>query len=201
MTRPITILLVDEQRVVRHAVRAYFQTLPDFEVLGETDSGEGVFALASELVPDIILLEITMSDMDGIETIRRLKHISPRTQIVVLTSSFEDTYVFPAIEAGAVSYNLKNMKMEWLADELRRVYHGELRLHPRVATLILRKIYDEKSGEQYHFLEMTKRELDVLRHIENGLSNSQVAEKFLVSETVIKKHVSNILSKVYLAGC
>jgi len=200
MTSPISIILVDDHEIVRSGVRAYFETQSDFEVVGEAASGEEVLILVSELVPDIVLLELIMSDMDGIETIRRLKKISPRTQVVVLTSYHEDAYIFPAIEAGAVSYNLKNMKMEWLADELHRVYQGELRVHPRVATLILQKICDEKSGEQPHFYEMTHRELDVLRLIENGLSNSQVAEKLIVSETVVKNHVSNILSKLYLAG-
>lgn len=200
MTSPISILLVDDHRVVRNAVRSYFETLRDFDVVGEAASGEDVLMMVSELVPDIVLLELIKPDMDGIETIRRLKQISPRTQVVVLTSYYEDTYIFPAIEAGAVSYNLKNMKMEWLADELHRVCQGELRIHPRVATLVLQKICDEKSGEQPHFIEMTNRELEVLRLIENGLSNSQIGEKFIVSETVVKDHISNILSKLHLAG-
>ena len=140
-----------------------------------------------------------MPGMDGIATTRRLKQISPRTQVVVLTSSSEDAYVFPAMGAGAVSYNLKNMKMERLADELRRAYEGDLGLHPHVAALMLQKICDKKGDERPHFIELTDRELDVLKLIENGLSNSQVAEKLIVSETIVKNHVSNILSKLCLA--
>ena len=200
MMSPISIFLVDDSQIVRSAVRAYFETLLDFDVVGEAASGEEVLIQVSALVPDIVLLELIMYDMDGIETIRRLKQISPRTQVVVLTTHYEDAYIFPAIKAGVVSYNLKNMKMEWLADELHRVYQGELRVHPRIATLILQKICDEKSGEPPHFIEMTSRELDVLRLIENGLSNSQVAEKLIVGEAMVKNHVSNILSKLYLAG-
>ena len=200
MTSPIRIIFVDDNQIVRNGVRAYFETLPDFDVVGEAASGEELLMLIPELIPDIVLLELIMSDMDGIEATRRLKQISPRTQVVVLTSYYEDTYMFSAIEAGVVSYNLKNMKMEWLADELRRVYRGELRLYPRVAALTLKIICDEKSGEQPHFIELTDRELDVLRLIDNGLTNSQVAEKLVVSESMVKDHVSNILSKLYLAG-
>jgi two-component system, NarL family, response regulator LiaR len=146
MTSPISIFRVDDSQIVRSAVRAYFETLLDFDVVGEAASAEEFLIQVSELVPDSVLLELIMSDMDGIETNRHLKKISPRTQVVVLTSYYEDTYIFPAIEAGAVSYNL--MKMEWLADELRRVYRGELRVHPRVATLILQKIRDEKGASK-----------------------------------------------------
>ena len=155
--------------------------------------------LVSELIPDIVLLELIMPGMDGIETTRRLKQISPRAQVVPLTSCYEDAYIFLATEAGVVSYNLKNMKMEWLANELRRAYHGEFRLHPHVAALMLQEICDKKGDERPHFIELTDRELDVLKLIENGLSNSQVAEKLIVSETIVKNHVSNILSKLCLA--
>jgi len=187
--------------MVRHAVRAYFERLPDFEVLGETDPGEDAFALVSELIPDMILLEIMMSDGDGIETIRRLKQISPRTEVVVLTSSSEDRYVSPAIEAGAVSYNLKNLKMESLADELRRVSRGELRLHPGVATLMLQKIGNERGSESpsFSFIELTNRELDVLKYIANGMTHSQIAEELGISKHIVKRHFSNILNKMYLA--
>ena len=200
MTSPISILLVDDHQIVCNAVRAYFETLRDFAVVGEAASGEDVVMLVSELVPDIVLLELIKPDMDGIETIRRLKQISPRTQVVVLTSSYEDAYILPATQAGVVSYNLKNMKMEWLADEVRGAYHGEFRLHPHVAALMLQIICDKKGGEQTYFIELTDRELDVLKLIENGLTNTQVAEKLIVSETVVKNHISNILSKLYLAG-
>lgn len=199
MTRVISIILLDDHKAVRSAVRAYFETRPDFEVVGEAASGEDIVMLVSELVPDIVLLELIKSDMDAIETIRRLKQISPRTQIVVLTSSYEDTYIFPAIKAGVVSYNLKNMKMEWLAEELRRVYQGELRLHPHVATLMLQKICDEKGGGLSHFIELTDRELDVLKLISNGLTHSQIAEKLVIGENMSKRHISNLLSKLHLA--
>jgi NarL family two-component system response regulator LiaR len=105
------------------------------------------------------------------------------------------------MEAGAVSYNLKNMKMEWLADELRRVSRGEWRLHPRVATLMLQKIGNERGSESpsFSFIELTNRELDVLKYIANGMTHSQIAEELGISKHIVKSHVSNILSKLYLA--
>ena len=201
MAGPINIILADDHEIIRKGVRSYLETLPDFVVVGEATSGEEILALVSELLPDIILLEIMMSDMNGIETIRRLKQISPRTKVVILTACSEDTYIFPAMEAGAVSYNLKNLKMDRLADELRYAHHSELRLHPRVAVLMLEKIHDEKSRESFHFIELTNRELDMLRLIANGLTNSQVAETLVVSDSRVKDYVSNILSKLYMAGC
>lgn len=201
MAGPISILLVDDHETIRNGMRSYFETLPDFDVVGEAASGEDALKLVTELIPDIVLMELIMPSMDGIETIRRLKHISPRTQIIILTSCYDDAYVFPAIEAGAASYNLKNMKMERLANELRCAYLGELKLHPLVAALTLQKIRDENGGKSPRIVELTDREQVVLSLIANGLNNSQVAEALIANETVVNSLVSNILSKLYLAGC
>jgi len=197
MTRPIRVILVDDHQTVRDGVRAYFETLPDFEVVGEAFSGKDVLNIVPELVPDIALVELIEEDVD---IIRNLRQVSPRTQVVVLTSCFEDKYVFPAFEAGAVSYNLKNVKMKWLADELRRVHRGELEIHPRVAVTILEKICNEKNAGQSSFLELTAQELEILRFIADGLTNSRVAGKLLISETMVKNHVVNILSKLHIAN-
>jgi len=199
MTQPMSILIVDDHEVVRKGIRAYLETLPDFEVVGEAVSGEEAVNLVGEYIPDIVLLDLIMPGMDGVEATRRIKQISPRTQVVVLTSYHEDIHIFPALKAGAIAYILKDMKMEKLVDVLHRAIQGEVTLHPRVATRVLQNIRGESDDEQPLFAELTSRETDVLKLIANGMTNSQIAEKLFISENTVKGHVSNILSKLHLA--
>ena len=194
-----SILIADDHEVVRNGIRSYLETIPDFQVVGEASSGEETLGLVAELIPDIVLLDLIMPGMDGIETTRHVKQISPRTQVVVLTSYHEDVHIFPALKAGAISYILKDMKMEKLVDVLHRAVQGEVTLHPRVAARVLQNIRGENSEEQPLFTELTDRETDVLKLIANGLTNSQIAEKLVISENTVKGHVSNILSKLHLA--
>ncbi|MEW6405842.1 MAG: response regulator transcription factor [Chloroflexota bacterium] len=193
-----SILIVDDHEVVRNGIRSYLETNPSFQVVGEAASGEEALSLVSELIPDIVLLDLIMPGTDGIETTRRVKQISPRTQVVVLTSYHEDVHIFPALKAGAISYILKDMKMDKLVDVLHRAVQGEVTLHPRVAARVLQNIRGDNE-EQPLFTELTERELDVLKLIANGLTNSQIAEKLVISENTVKGHVSNILSKLHLA--
>jgi two-component system, NarL family, response regulator LiaR len=194
-----TIILVDDHEVVRNGVRAYLETLPDFQVVGEASSGEEAIGLVSDLIPDLVLMDLIMPGLDGVETIRRIKKISPRTQVVVLTSYHEDVHIFPALKAGAISYILKDMKMDKLVDALHRAVQGEVTLHPRVAVRVLQNIRGENPENEPLFTELTERELDVLKLIASGLSNSQIAEKLVISENTVKGHVSNILSKLHMA--
>ncbi len=194
-----TILIADDHEVVRNGIRSYLETIPDFQVVGESASGEETLSMVAELIPDIVLLDLIMPGMDGIETTRRVKQVSPRSQVVVLTSYHEDVHIFPALKAGAISYILKDMKMEKLVEVLHRAVQGEVTLHPRVAARVLQNIRGENSGEQPLFTELTDRETDVLKLIANGLTNSQIAEKLVISENTVKGHVSNILSKLHLA--
>jgi NarL family two-component system response regulator LiaR len=194
-----SILIVDDHEVVRNGIRSYLENLSDFHVIGEAASGEEALEMVSELIPEIVLLDLIMPGMDGIETTRRIKQISPRSQVVVLTSYHEDIHIFPALKAGAISYILKDMKMDKLVEVLHRAVHGEVTLHPRVAARVLQNIRSENSEEQPLFTELTDRETDVLKLIANGLSNSQIAEKLVISENTVKGHVSNILSKLHLA--
>jgi NarL family two-component system response regulator LiaR len=194
-----SILIADDHEVVRNGIRSYLETIPDFQVVGESASGEETLAMVSELIPDIVLLDLIMPGMDGIETTRRVKQVSPRSQVVVLTSYHEDVHIFPALKAGAISYILKDMKMEKLVEVLHRAVQGEVTLHPRVASRVLQNIRGENSGEQPLFTELTDRETDVLKLIAAGLTNSQIAEKLVISENTVKGHVSNILSKLHLA--
>lgn len=194
-----SILIADDHEVVRNGIRSYLETLSDFQVVGEASSGEESLLMVAELIPDIVLLDLIMPGMDGIETTRRIKQTSPRTQVVVLTSYHEDVHIFPALKAGAIAYILKDMKMEKLSEVLHRAVQGEVTLHPRVAARVLQNIRGENGEEQPLFTDLTDRETDVLKLIANGLTNSQIAEKLVISENTVKGHVSNILSKLHLA--
>jgi len=194
-----SILIVDDHEVVRNGIRSYLETINTFEVVGEAESGEMAIKMVSELIPDIVLLDLIMPGMDGVETTRQIKKISPRTQVVVLTSYHEDVHIFPALKAGAISYILKDMKMEKLADALQRAVRHEVTLHPLVAERVLENIRGGDSEEPALFTELTERELDVLRLIAKGMTNSQIAENLVISENTVKGHVSNILSKLHLA--
>ncbi len=199
MTLSFTVIIADDHEVVRNGVRGYLETTRDFKVVGEATNGPETLQLVAELVPDLVLLDLIMPDMDGVETIRRIKQISPRTRIVVLTSYHEDIHIFPALKAGAIAYILKDVKMEKLVEALRRAVQGEVTLHPLVAKRVLQNMRGEDPDEQPLFAELTDRELDVLKLIANGLTNSQIAKQLVISENTVKGHVSNILSKLHLA--
>jgi NarL family two-component system response regulator LiaR len=199
MSDPITILIVDDHEVVRKGVRGYLDTLSEFDVVAEAQSGEQAIDLAQKHVPDVILMDLVLPGMDGVETTRIIKNISPRTQIVVLTSYHDDALVFPALKAGAISYILKDMKMDKLAEAVRKAHHGEVILHPKVAARVLHNIRKENQGNEEIYTKLTDREMDVLKLIAKGYSNSQIAEDLVISENTVKGHVSNILSKLHLA--
>lgn len=195
----ITVLVVDDHDVVRRGIHAYLNALPDIEVVGEAESGEMAVEMARDFVPDVALMDLVMPGMDGVEATRRVKNISPRTQIVVLTSYHQDEHIFPALQAGAISYILKDIKMDELAEAIRRAARGEATLHPRVAARVIREFHGIKLSDVNPFSDLTDREMDVLRLIADGQPNSSIAEKLVISENTVKGHVSNILSKLHLA--
>jgi NarL family two-component system response regulator LiaR len=136
--------------------------------------------------------------MDGIKTTREIKKISPRTQIVVLTSFHEDVHIFPALKAGAIAYILKDVMMDELADTLQRAARREVTFHSLVAERILRSIRGDDPEDGLLFTELTGRELEVLKLIANAHTNSQIAEQLVISEGTVKGYVSNMLSKLHL---
>lgn len=199
MSIPITVLLVDDHEVVRNGVSAFLDSQPDFEVVGEAKSGVEAVELALKHVPDVVLMDLVMAKMDGVEATREVKNVSPRTKIVVLTSYHQDEYIFPALQAGAISYILKDVKMNELADAIRRASQGEATLHPRVASRVIQELHGANREELNPYTELTDREMEVLKLIAKGLSNSVIAEELVISVNTVKGHVSNILSKLHLA--
>ncbi len=198
MSGSITVLLVDDHAIVRSGVRAYLDSQPDLQVIGEAGSGAEAVRLAEELVPDVVLMDLIMPEMDGVEATWRVRRVSPRSQVVVLTSFHEDEQLFPAIKAGALSYLLKDIAPEDLADAIRSAARGEAVLHPRVAARLIREMRGERSSTQNVYAELSEREMEVLRLIAEGLSNAEIAARLVLSEKTIKGHVSNILSKLHL---
>jgi len=199
MSDRITVLLVDDHAVVRQGVRIFLETQADLSVVGEAGSGEEAVALAAQHVPDIVLMDLIMPDMDGVETTRRVKQVSPRSQVVVLTSYHEDEHIFPALKAGALSYVLKDLSAQELAEAVRKAAKGEALLHPRVASRVIKELQGRREEGINPFTELSERELEVLKLIADGMSNAEMAAKLVLSEKTIKGHVSNILGKLHLA--
>lgn len=198
MERAITVLIVDDHAVVRQGVRAFLDAITDFEVLAEVDSGEAACKFVTDQVPDVVLMDLVMPGMDGVEATRAVKKISPRSKIVVLTSYHQDEHIFPALQAGAISYVLKDIKMEELADAIRRAASGEATLHPRVAARVIQELHGARADVN-PFTELTGREMEVIKLIASGMNNSEIAAHLVISENTVKGHVSNILSKLQLA--
>ena len=198
MTEPITVLIVDDHAVVRQGIRAFLDAQLDIAVVGEAASGDEAVRQAAETVPDVVLMDLVMPGMDGVEATRRIRRASPRTQVVVLTSYHEDVHIFPAIKAGALSYLLKDVGPKELAAAVRAAARGEAVIHPRVATRLMQELRGTRRDVPSPFAELTNRELEVLRLIAEGLSNAKIAARLVISEKTVKGHVSNILSKLHL---
>jgi NarL family two-component system response regulator LiaR len=199
MAEFISVLLVDDHSMVREGVRAFLVTQPDISVVGEAASGEEAVRLAEQHVPDVILMDLIMPGMDGVEATRRVKQASPRSQVVMLTSYHEDEHIFPALKAGALSYVLKDISADELGAAVRKAAAGEAVLHPRVAARVIKELQGRRAEALNPFTELSERELEVLKLIADGLSNAEMAAKLFLSEKTIKGHVSNILSKLHLA--
>ena len=198
MTEKITVLIADDHALVRQGVRAFLDTQADLHVLGEAENGKQAVKMAAALIPDVMLMDLLMPGMDGVEATRHIRQASPRTQVVILTSYHEDEHIFPAIRAGALSYVLKDVSPAELADVVRKAARGEAVLHPRVAARVIQELQGARRAEVNPFTELTDREMEVLRLIAAGMSNQAIADHLVLSEKTVKGHVSNILSKLHL---
>lgn len=197
--KKITVMLVDDHAIVRGGVAAYLSAQKDIEVVGEAASGKEAVELAEKLVPDVVLMDLLMPQMDGVEATWRVRRVSPRSQVIVLTSYHEDTHIFPAIKAGALSYLLKDIAPQELAEAIRSAARGEATVHPKVASRMIAELRGDHEQTINSYNALTEREQEVLRAIADGMSNAAIAAKLVISEKTVKSHVSNILNKLHLA--
>ena len=198
METPTTVLLVDDHALGRAGVRAYLETQPDLEIVGEAADGHEAVRLVTDLVPDVVVMDLVMPGMDGIEATHRIRTASPRTRVVVLTSFHEDASIFPAIRAGALSYLLKDVAPDEVAAAVRRAARGEAVVHPRVAARLMESVRADPEHSLNPYVDLTEREQEVLRLIAEGMSNAEIAAALSIGEKTVKGHVSNVLGKFYL---
>ena len=199
-TLPIRVLLTDDHAIVRKGVRALLSTERDIRVIGEASSGSEAVTQAEVLQPDVILMDLVMPNLDGIEATRQITSRSPATRILVLTSFAADEKVFPAIKAGALGYLLKDSGPEELVEAIRKVYRGEPSLESSIARKLLMELAQAPRQQPLTTNPLTEREFDVLRLLAQGCSNKEIALKLTVSELTVRTHVSNILCKLHLAS-
>lgn len=199
-TLPIRVLLTDDHAIVRKGVRALLATEQNIEVVGEACSGVEAVAQAEVLHPDVILMDLVMPELDGIEATRQITTKLPGVHILVLTSFAADEKVFPAIKAGALGYLLKDSSPEELVGAIRKVHRGEPSLEPSIARKVLMELSHPPKQQPLTADPLTEREFDVLRLLAQGCSNKDIAVKLSVSELTVRTHVSNILSKLHLAS-
>jgi NarL family two-component system response regulator LiaR len=197
---PIRVLITDDHSIVRKGIRALLATEPDIEVVGEAGDGAEAAAQAQALRPDVILMDLVMPKVDGIEATRRILAQQPGMRILVLTSFAADDKVFPAIKAGALGYLLKDSGPEELVQAIHQVHRGEPSLEPSIARKVLMELSQPPTKTPLTAEPLTGREVDVLRLVAQGRSNRDIAEELVITEMTVRTHVSNILSKLHLAS-
>jgi NarL family two-component system response regulator LiaR len=199
MTAAIRVLIADDHAILRKGIRALLATEPDIEVVGETADGLETVAQARALHPDVILMDLLMPNMDGIEATRRITAEQPGVRTLVLTSFAADDKVFPAIKAGALGYILKDSGPAELVQAIHQVYRGQPSLGPSIALKMLQEI--SHPGQQPPTPDpLSAREMEVLRLLAQGKSNREIADTLQIAELTVRTHVSNILSKLHLAS-
>ncbi|MGR3873517.1 response regulator [Streptomyces graminifolii] len=197
MADPIKVLIVDDHQVVRRGLRTFLEVQDDIEVVGEAaDGAEGV-ARTEELKPDVVLMDVKMPGMDGIDALRRLRELDLPARVLIVTSFTEQRTVIPALRAGAAGYVYKDVDPDALAGAIRSVHAGHILLQPEVAGVLLSQ--EESNSVQGRGGSLTEREREVLGLIADGRSNREIARALVLSEKTVKTHVSNILMKLDLA--
>ncbi|RFU62410.1 response regulator transcription factor [Peribacillus glennii] len=190
----IKVLFVDDHEMVRIGVSSYLSLQPDIEVIGEADDGGKAVELALNLRPDIILMDLVMKEMDGIEATRSIIEKWPEAKIIIVTSFLDDEKVYPALEAGAMSYMLKTSKASDIADAVRSTYHGQSILEPEVTGKMMAKMRNQHTQMPHELL--TNREMEILLLMAEGKTNQEIADELFIALKTAKVHVSNILSKL-----
>lgn len=190
---PIRVMIVDDHAVVRSGLSAFIMAYDDLEYVGEASGGAEAVARCLENAPDVILMDLVMPEVDGAEATRRIREACPHVQVIALTSYKEEDLVQAALKAGAISYLLKNVSAEELAQAIRGAHAGRPTLAPEAAQVLIQAA---TRSEELADTGLTDRELDVLRLMVDGLTNPEIATKLFVSRSTVKFHVSNILMKL-----
>jgi NarL family two-component system response regulator LiaR len=192
----IKVLLVDDHEMVRIGLAAVLGTEDGIEVVGEAGSGEEGIRLAHEYNPDVVLMDLVMDGMDGIETTRQMTKTFPDCKVIVLTSYLDDEKMYPVIEAGAFSYLLKTSRASEVADAIRAAARGQSVLESQVASKMMNRFRNDAKGESPAYKELTEREMEVLRLLAQGKSNQDIADQLIIGIKTVKFHVTNILAKL-----
>ena len=195
-TNPIRVLLVDDHMVVRSGLSTVLSVYDDLKLVGEAGDGEEAIRLCERLQPDVVLMDLLMPKMDGVTAIKSIKTHWPKIQIIALTSFKEKEYVEGALKAGANGYLLKDVSAEELINAVRRAVAGQPSLSPEAAQVLIQNV----NAPSLSHPNMTGRELEILTLMVEGLSNNEIAERLIVSQSTVKFHVSNILSKLGVTG-
>lgn len=195
----IKVLLVDDHKIVRQGVRAFLQTLADIEVVAEAETGAAAVDAVAQAEPDVVLMDLEMpGELDGIAATRQIRRLRPATHVIVVTSHHQDEYIFPAVRAGAISYLLKDVEPDELADAIRKAAQGEALLDSRVASRLVKELQGIRQEQVNPFTELSEREFDVLRLIAAGKSNAEIAATLVIGESTVKTHIGNLLKKLHL---
>lgn len=190
----IKVIFVDDHEMVRIGVTSYLSAQPDIEVIAEADNGATGVDLALQLRPDIILMDLVMKEMDGIEATRKIVEAWPEAKVIIVTSFLDDEKVYPALEAGATSYMLKTSKASEIANAVRSTFNGQSILEPEVTGKMMTKL--RKRNIILPHEQLTSRELEILLLIAEGKTNQEIANEAFIALKTVKVHVSNILSKL-----
>lgn len=199
MSEKIQVMIVDDHPVVRRGIQSLLSEEEDIQVVGEAVNGKDAIEKAESLKPDVILMDLVMPEMSGIEAIEKITASHPDARILVMTSFAADDKVFPSIKAGALGYLLKDSDPEDLIRMIRQVYRGELSIHPTIARKVIQEL-NRPATEPLTPSPITEREVEILKLLAEGMENKEIAAKLVVRDATVRTHVSNILRKLQLAN-
>jgi len=197
MMNKIKVLVADDHPLIIEGLRKVLSEHEDIEIVGHAVTGEDALRMSVELVPDVVLMDIRMPGLDGVEATRRITQQLPATKVIILTVYEDNDYLFNAIKAGAVDYKLKDTPPEELVEAVRLVAQGEILITPKIAEK-MKKEFDKISQEKSLYLKLTPREMEILDLLAKGASNKEIAHQLCIEEKTVKNHMSNIFAKLHV---